>query len=88
MTHFGFVFILLFFLLLGSNSLNVSFSNIAELVSDFKYPTLLFLLITVGFLSKAGVVPLHVWLSYAHPAATSPGIRNKSFDFSYAGNDL
>ncbi|WP_457562649.1 proton-conducting transporter transmembrane domain-containing protein [Caminibacter pacificus] len=72
MTHFGFVFILLFFLMLGGDSLFTNFETLKELASDFKYPTLLFLLITVGFLSKAGVVPLHVWLPYAHPAAPSP----------------
>ncbi|QCI27920.1 proton-conducting transporter membrane subunit [Caminibacter pacificus] len=72
MTHFGFVFILLFFLMLGGDSLFTNFETLKELAADFKYPTLLFLLITVGFLSKAGVVPLHVWLPYAHPAAPSP----------------
>jgi hydrogenase-4 component B len=72
MTHFGFVFILLFFLILGGDSLFTNFETLKELAADFKYPTLLFLLITIGFLSKAGVVPLHVWLPYAHPAAPSP----------------
>ena len=72
MTHFGFIFILLFFLMLGGDSLFTNFETLKELAADFKYPTLLFLLITVGFLSKAGVVPLHVWLPYAHPAAPSP----------------
>ncbi|ACM93046.1 hydrogenase-4 component B [Nautilia profundicola AmH] len=72
MTHFGFVFILLFFLMLGGDSLFANFKTLKELAADFKYPTLLFLLITIGFLSKAGVVPLHVWLPYAHPAAPSP----------------
>ncbi len=72
MTHFGFVFILMFFLMLGGNSLFTDFNTLSHLAENFKYPTLLFLLITIGFLSKAGVVPLHVWLPYAHPAAPSP----------------
>ncbi|MEO1928607.1 MAG: proton-conducting transporter membrane subunit [Nautiliaceae bacterium] len=71
-THFGFVFILLFFLMLGGDSLFTDFETLKELAAGFKYPTLLFLLITIGFLSKAGAVPLHVWLPYAHPAAPSP----------------
>ena len=25
----------------------------------------------IGFGAKAGIVPLHVWLPYAHPAAPS-----------------
>ena len=72
MTHFGFIFILMFFLLLSGDSLFTSFDNFKEIASNFKYPTLLFFLMTIGFLSKAGVVPLHVWLPYAHPAAPSP----------------
>ena len=31
-----------------------------------------FFLVLVGFASKAGAVPLHVWLPKAHPAAPSP----------------
>jgi formate hydrogenlyase subunit 3/multisubunit Na+/H+ antiporter MnhD subunit len=33
--------------------------------------TLLFLLMLVGFGTKAGIVPMHVWLPDAHPAAPS-----------------
>lgn len=72
MTHFGFIFILMFFLIIGGNSLFTDFQTLSVLAMQFKYPTLLFLLITIGFLSKAGAVPLHVWLPYAHPAAPSP----------------
>ncbi|AZV46439.1 hydrogenase [Nautilia sp. PV-1] len=72
MTHFGFVFILMFFLMLGGNSLFTNFHTLSNLAAEFKYPSILFFLITIGFLSKAGVVPLHVWLPYAHPAAPSP----------------
>ncbi len=72
MTHFGFVFILMFFLILSGNSLFTNFHQLTLNAIDFKYPTFLFLLITIGFLSKAGAVPLHVWLPYAHPAAPSP----------------
>ena len=72
MTHFGFVFILLFFLLLSGDSLFTNFNTFKEIANNFKYPSLLFFLMTIGFLSKAGAVPLHVWLPYAHPAAPSP----------------
>jgi len=72
MTHFGFVFILIFFLILTSNDLFDTFSVLKENAINFKSPSFLFFLITIGFLSKAGVVPLHVWLPYAHPAAPSP----------------
>ncbi|NGZ61057.1 MAG: hypothetical protein CV081_11230 [Nitrospira sp. LK265] len=33
--------------------------------------TLAFLMALIGFGTKAGIVPLHVWLPYAHPAAPS-----------------
>jgi hydrogenase-4 component B len=32
---------------------------------------IVFLLLLVGFSTKAGVVPLHIWLPYAHPQAPS-----------------
>jgi len=72
MTHFGFVFILLFFLILSPDNAFANFSDMKEIAKNFEYPTMLFFLITIGFLSKAGVVPLHVWLPYAHPEAPSP----------------
>ncbi len=71
MTHFGFVFILLFFLIVSHGNLELSFDALKPIASSFVYPTLLFFLLIFGFLSKAGVVPLHVWLPYAHPAAPS-----------------
>ncbi len=71
MTHFGFIFILLFFLIVSNGNLSLPFSQLHTIASHFAYPTLLFFLLVLGFLSKAGVVPLHVWLPYAHPAAPS-----------------
>ena len=51
----------------GSGSL-----EIAALTGRSRFPSaLLFLLTVVGFGTKAGVVPVHVWLSDAHPAAPS-----------------
>ena len=32
---------------------------------------IVFLLLFVGFGTKAGIVPLHIWLPYAHPQAPS-----------------
>jgi hydrogenase-4 component B len=56
MTHFGFVFILLFFLLASPNNLTMPFDYMKINIQNFKYPTLLFLLMSLGFLSKAGAV--------------------------------
>ena len=72
MTHFGFVFLLLFFLIVSDGNLDISFAQMKIIASDFAYPTILFFFLLLGFLSKAGAVPLHVWLPYAHPAAPSP----------------
>ncbi|BCD67289.1 proton-conducting transporter membrane subunit [Nitratiruptor sp. YY09-18] len=71
MTHFGFVFILLFFLITSNGNLQMPFTKMHAIAAAFPYPTLLFFLLILGFLSKAGVVPMHVWLPYAHPAAPS-----------------
>jgi len=72
MTHFGFVFLLMFFLVVTNGNLDMNFLQMKETASLFMYPSLLFFMIVLGFLSKAGAVPLHVWLPYAHPAAPSP----------------
>jgi len=72
MTHFGFLFLLLFFLLVTNGNLDLGFGAMAQVATAFKYPTFLFFLLVFGFLSKAGAVPFHVWLPYAHPAAPSP----------------
>ncbi len=72
MTHFGFVFLLLFFLIVTDGNLEIGFADMKLIASTFAYPTLLFFFLILGFLSKAGAVPLHVWLPYAHPAAPSP----------------
>ena len=72
MTHLGFIFLLFFSLLISNGDLTIDFSVMKSIASDFKYPTFLFFLLVFGFLSKAGAVPFHVWLPYAHPQAPSP----------------
>lgn len=73
MTHIGTVFIILSFLALflytGSFSFTVFESMSAELPASLK--NLIFLMTLLGFGTKAGIVPLHVWLPRAHPAAPS-----------------
>ena len=68
-THGGTAFLLVLFGIIGS-SLEVWDFN------AFQYPavggTFLFILACIGFGTKAGFFPLHVWLPEAHPAAPSP----------------
>jgi hydrogenase-4 component B len=73
MTHIGTGFILLSFLILAGASGNFSFESFSAYGSTM--PSLLkdlvFLFALIGFGAKAGIVPLHIWLPYAHPAAPS-----------------
>jgi hydrogenase-4 component B len=73
MTHVGTAFIILAFLIFFQAGGSFSFEA-------FRHPaqplpegmrTLAFLMALIGFGTKAGIVPLHVWLPYAHPAAPS-----------------
>ena len=72
MTHFGFMFLLLFFLIVTDGDLGISFLEMKSIAANFAYPSILFFFVILGLLSKAGAVPMHVWLPYAHPAAPSP----------------
>ena len=73
MTHVGTAFIVLTFLLLFQGSGSFSFEAFRQpdqALSD-GMRTIAFLTALIGFGTKAGIVPLHVWLPYAHPAAPS-----------------
>ncbi len=66
-THLGTAFLLALFVLLGREGGSFEF----EAFRAGAQPGALFLLALVGFGTKAGFVPLHVWLPEAHPAAPS-----------------
>jgi formate hydrogenlyase subunit 3/multisubunit Na+/H+ antiporter MnhD subunit len=66
--HLGTAFLLALFLLLGKNAGSLDF----EQLSTAAVPSgVLFLLAVIGFGTKAGFIPMHVWLPEAHPAAPS-----------------
>ncbi|MBN1134640.1 MAG: hydrogenase 4 subunit B [Methanosarcinaceae archaeon] len=73
MTHVGTGFIILSFLVMASVAGSFNFESFkgigGQLSPAFKDMAFLFALI--GFGTKAGIVPLHIWLPYAHPAAPS-----------------
>ena len=71
MTHIGTAAIMIAFFVVGSGSNGFNFSelNISQLETTAR--NLAFTAAFLGFALKAGLVPLHVWLPNAHPAAPS-----------------
>lgn len=72
MTHVGLASLLVAFLLLADGTPG-TFTDLranAGLLSP-AMRGLIFVLAFLGFGSKAGIIPLHVWLPRAHPAAPS-----------------
>jgi len=72
MAHIGAIGILMCFGVLQANTGDYTFANMrAQNLSPF-WASVAFVLALFGFGTKAGVLPLHVWLPEAHPAAPSP----------------
>jgi hydrogenase-4 component B len=73
MTHVGTAFIVLAFLIFFQAGESFSFEAFRHTTQPLPegMRTLAFLMALIGFGTKAGIVPLHVWLPYAHPAAPS-----------------
>jgi len=73
MTHAGFACLLVGFLLLSTaaNSMEFSEWRRASVLMDAGPRNLAFILVAIGFGSKAGLIPFHIWLPRAHPAAPS-----------------
>lgn len=70
--HVGAIAILLSFGVMTSGSGDYSFAGMrAQTLSPF-WASIAFLLALFGFGAKAGLLPVHVWLPEAHPAAPSP----------------
>ncbi len=70
--HIGAIAILLCFGALQAGTGDYTFEHMRALQPSAAWATAAFLLALVGFGAKAGIVPLHVWLPEAHPAAPSP----------------
>ncbi|HUW87651.1 MAG TPA: hydrogenase 4 subunit B [Candidatus Paceibacterota bacterium] len=70
--HVGAIAVLLSFGILQANTGDYTFANMRlQEISPF-WASVAFLLAVFGFGAKAGILPLHVWLPEAHPAAPSP----------------
>jgi hydrogenase-4 component B len=66
--HLGTACLLLLFLFLGRQSGSLDFNRLS---AESGMAGTLFVLAVIGFGTKAGFIPVHVWLPEAHPAAPS-----------------
>ncbi|MBI3795347.1 MAG: hydrogenase, partial [Deltaproteobacteria bacterium] len=67
-THLSTACVLTLFVLLGQGRGSLDFDHFSSISS---LTNVVFLLAVIGFGTKAGVMPFHVWLPDAHPAAPS-----------------
>ena len=70
--HLGALAILLCFGVMHGGLGDYTFDALRAAQLEPKWATVAFLLAFFGFGAKAGMIPLHVWLPEAHPAAPSP----------------
>ena len=73
MTHIGSAFLLFLFLIMANYSGSFAFESFHDIYKQMpdRLNLLLFVFALIGFGTKAGLVPLHIWLPEAHPAAPS-----------------
>jgi hydrogenase-4 component B len=69
MTHVGTGFILMSFMIFAGTSGSFSFETFRAATMTPYLKDIAFLFAFIGFGTKAGIVPFHIWLPYAHPAA-------------------
>ena len=70
-SHIGTGALLVLFALLGAQARSLDFDVMAKAALSPAMAGILFALAVIGFGTKAGFIPLHVWLPEAHPAAPS-----------------
>ncbi len=70
--HIGAIGILLSFGVMASSTGDYTFDAMRTFAHEGIWPTVAFVLALFGFGAKAGLLPLHIWLPEAHPAAPSP----------------
>ena len=69
--HIGTGALLVLFALFGKQANSLDFDLMAKAALSPTMAGILFVLAVIGFGTKAGFIPLHVWLPEAHPAAPS-----------------
>lgn len=68
MTHLGTAFLMIAFMLMFYYTKTFDLYGSSQQIPETGR-NLMFLFFLIGFATKAGVIPLHIWLPYAHPAA-------------------
>jgi hydrogenase-4 component B len=73
MAHIGTAFLIAAFMIMYKFAHSFDFLAIKNSCQamDGQTKNIVFLLLLAGFGTKAGIVPLHIWLPYAHPQAPS-----------------
>lgn len=73
MTHVGTAFIMAGFLIMHKYANSFDFISLkqASIIMPSGVKNIIFLFLLIGFGTKAGIVPFHIWLPYAHPRAPS-----------------
>jgi len=73
MTHVGTAFIMAGFLIMHKYANSFDFISLkqASAIMPSSVKNIVFLFLLTGFGTKAGIVPFHIWLPYAHPQAPS-----------------
>ena len=73
MTHAGTACLMAAFFMLYNYSHSFDYAALKQVAALLppRVANIIFLFLFIGFATKAGVVPLHIWLPYAHPQAPS-----------------
>ncbi|MCY0888163.1 MAG: proton-conducting transporter membrane subunit [Alicyclobacillaceae bacterium] len=71
MTHLGTVFLTVGFFVMAHYAHSYQFSEFSKLDMPTTAKSLVLLMMLVGFGTKAGLIPFHIWLPRAHPVAPS-----------------
>lgn len=73
MTHIGTAFLIAAFTIMYVHGHSFKFGELTAACASMpqNLRDLVFVFLFIGFGTKAGVVPLHIWLPYAHPQAPS-----------------
>ncbi|HEY5563518.1 MAG TPA: hydrogenase 4 subunit B [Clostridiaceae bacterium] len=70
MTHIGTAFIIAALMLMFTYTKSFNLIGTSNAI-PINIKSIMFVFFLIGFGMKAGIVPLHIWLPYAHPAAPS-----------------